>query len=70
MRVLSLEAHQSLYEIWSRKSRFRNWTTEMNPIQKRQNYRGRGKLCLRMKNHANGMANVSFSLLPFLIYFF
>jgi hypothetical protein len=51
--------HQSLYEICSKKFGFGNWTTKINPIQRKlkdKNYRGHGKSCLRMENHANGMA--------------
>jgi hypothetical protein len=42
--------------------------TKIKPIQsklKDRNYRGHGKSCLRMENHANGTTNVGKCAMPF-----
>jgi hypothetical protein len=71
MRVLSLEAYPKMHKNYIRKSRFGNWTTKIGPIEnkiKEKIYRGHGKSCPRIENHANGMENVTCQLhdFPFL----
>jgi hypothetical protein len=60
MRIPSLEVHPKIYQKNIRKSGFNYWTTKIDSIQnklKDKNYRGYRKSCLRMENHANGMAH-------------
>jgi hypothetical protein len=52
-----LEAYAKTHKKYARKSRFGNWTTKIGPIEnklKDKIYRGQGKACSRMENHANG----------------
>jgi hypothetical protein len=47
-----------MHKKYTRKSGVGNWMTKIGPIEKKlkdKNYRGHGKSCPRMENHANGM---------------
>jgi hypothetical protein len=58
-----------MHKKYTRKSGFGNWTTEIGPKEnklKDKNYRGHGKSCPRIENHANGIGNVLYHLHDFL----
>jgi hypothetical protein len=47
-----------MHKKYTRNSGFGNWMTKIGHIEKKlkdKNYRGHGKSCPRMENHANGM---------------
>ena len=50
------------------KSKFEYWTTTINSIERKlkdKNYRGHGKLSLRMENHANSSTYLHDFAVPF-----
>jgi hypothetical protein len=71
LRILLVEAYPNMYKKHTRKSGFGNWTTEIGPIENMlidKNYKGHGKSCPRMEDHAYGTGNVPCHLhdFPFL----
>jgi hypothetical protein len=66
--ILSLEVYPKMHTKYTRKSGLGNWTTKIDLVENKLKvkiYRGHGKSCPRMENHANGMENVLYDLHDF-----